>query len=347
MGILTLPASTLQRSVATVLGAAGAPDDIAEVVARSLVLSNLKGVDSHGFVRVADYLQYVRDGRIDPGSRPVVTRRGPIVWVEGRRAFGQLAARDAALVAVEEARTHGVALAILSGSKHVGRVGEFVELCAERGCIGIAFANGGPPGGSVAPYGGLGPALGTNPIAFAFPLADRPPVVSDFSTSIVAEGKVRLHRQAGRPVPEGWLVDAAGRPSTDPEDLYRGGALLPAGGHKGYALGLLVEVLGGVLAGEGCASAGDDPGNGFVLVVVDGGDAFPAGAGRAVRALEAHVPAPGYERVVVPGGPERDAERRRAREGIPFPARTWQEFAAAAQSVGVAVPEPVEGTAGV
>lgn len=338
---LSLTAPVLHRLVARVFEAAGAPDDIADVVAASLVQSNLRGVDSHGFIRVPDYLEYVRDGRIDPAARPVVTVAGPVVQVEGHRSFGQLAAREATLAAAKCARTHGIAMAVLRGAKHVGRVGEYVELCAEEGCIGLAFANGGPRGGLVVPFGGGRRALGTNPLAYAFPVAGRSPVVADFSTSAAAEGKVRIYRDAGTPLPDGWIVNADGLPSNDPADLYSGGALLPAAGHKGYALGLLGEVLGGVLAGEGCASAGDDPGNGFVLFVVDAGDSFPAGAARAVSALESIPPAEGFERVVVPGSPELESVRQREAGGIPFSAETWLRFAAAARSVGVEVDDPV------
>jgi uncharacterized oxidoreductase len=335
----TVAAAELRALVSRILAAAGTPPDAAGRVAGSLVLAILRGVDSHGVMRVPEYLAYVRDGRVDPAAEPVVSVEGPVVRVDGRRAFGQLAAREAALAAVEQARRHGVALAVVSGVKHVGRVGEFVELCAERGCIGIAFANGGPAGGSVAPHGGTRRALGTNPLAYAFPVAGRPPVVADFSTSTVAEGKVRLRRDSGSAVPEGWLVDADGRPTTDPGDLYAGGAILPAAGHKGYALGLLVEVLGGVLAGEGCASAGDDPGNGFVLVVIDGGDGFPDGAARAVRAVEAVPPAAGFDRVRTPGDPELETEARRERDGIPLSEHTWAGLVGAARELGVEVTE--------
>jgi LDH2 family malate/lactate/ureidoglycolate dehydrogenase len=336
--LLSLPAADLRALVTGVFTAAGADGEAAESVARSLVLANLRGVDSHGFVRVPEYLDFIADGRIDPAARPVVERHGAVIRVHGRRCFGQLAASAGTLAAVEATREHGVALAVVSGVKHVGRVGEFVELCAARGILGIVFCNGGPSGGLVAPFGSRARALGTNPLAYAFPVAGRPPVVADFSTSTVAEGKVRIHAHAGKPLPAGWIIDAAGEPATDPAALYAGGALLPAAGHKGYALGLLAEVLGGVLAGEGAASTGADPGNGFVLIALDPGETFAAGAADVVAAVESCEPAAGFERVMAPGGPELDEERRRSASGIPFSAETWRSFAAAAKSVGFAVP---------
>jgi LDH2 family malate/lactate/ureidoglycolate dehydrogenase len=326
-----------------VFAAVGAPADVADAVAGSLVASNLRGVDSHGAMRLPEYVGYVRNGLVDPTARPTVSVAGAVVTVAGRHAFGQLAARTGTLAAVEAAEEHGIALGVVSEVKHVGRVGEFVELCAERGFLGLAFCNGGPPGGLVAPFGGRGRALGTNPLAYAFPVAGRSPIVADFSTSAVAEGKVRVYGEDGLSLPAGWIVDADGRPSRDPADLYAGGAILPAGGHKGFALGILVEVLGGVLAGEGCASAGDDPGNGLVLVVVELGEAFPAGASRAVAALEAAEPADGFERVQVPGAPELATIAVREADGIPIPAVTWSALVAAARSVGVEPPQVADG----
>jgi LDH2 family malate/lactate/ureidoglycolate dehydrogenase len=336
---VTLRAAELQALVARVFRAAGAVDDTAAEVARSLVLADLRGVESHGCMRVPEYLEYIRNGRIDPRARPTVKRHGALVRVDGHGCFGQLAAREAALGAADTAAANGVAVAIVSGVKHVGRVGEFVELAAERGLIGLAFVNGGPPGGLVAPFGARTRALGTNPLAYAFPVAREAPVVADFSTAAAAEGKVRVYRQARRPLPEGWIVDADGRPSKDPEDLYRGGSLLPAAGHKGYALGLLGEVLGGVLAGEGCACTGADPGNGMVLVVLDPGVGFAALAAEAVAAVRACEPASGGGRVVVPGEPELGVEQQRLNEGIPLSPWLRVALLEAAEALGIRLPE--------
>jgi uncharacterized oxidoreductase len=195
----------------------------------------------------------------------------------------------------------------------------------------------------VAPYGGGGPVLGTNPIAYAVPAGARAPIVADFSTSTVAEGKVRLALQRGARLPGGWILDAAGRPSTEPGDLYAGGSLLPAGGHKGYAIGLLVEILGGILAGAGCASLGTHPGNGLFLVVLDPAvwgdrDAFLAAVDRVIEAVEGVAPAEGVDRVRLPGEPETETEALRRRRGIPITEGTWQELAGAAASVGVELP---------
>jgi LDH2 family malate/lactate/ureidoglycolate dehydrogenase len=322
----------------------GTAPDIAEVVAASLVGSNERGVDSHGCIRIPEYVQAIERGSVDPKARPSMSRDGNVIRVAGNRGFGQPAAREMTLVGVQAAQSSGVALATLNGVRHIGRLGEFVELAAARGCIAFMTSNSGPPGGLVAPFGGRRRALGTNPLAFAIPAGKRPAIVADFSTSVAAEGKVRLYRHAGRPLPEGWLIDAGGRPSRDPDDLYAGGAILPATGYKGFALGLMVELLGGVLAGEGCASTGDDPGNGVVLVIIDvtrfrALDAFGSNVDVVIEALQSVPPAAGFDQVVVPGAPEVTASRERNASGIPVLERTWMTIVDAARRLGVGVDE--------
>jgi LDH2 family malate/lactate/ureidoglycolate dehydrogenase len=336
----TVHAETLAALIRDVLAAAGAPAETAEIVAGSLVLSNLKGVDSHGVVRVAQYVREIETGRIDPLARPVVDDRGAAIVLDGRWCFGQIAAREATRLAVERSAQTAVAVATVSSVQHVGRLGEYVETAAASGRVALACTNTGPAGGRVAPHGGREPSLGTNPFAYAVPAGANPAVVADFATSAAAEGRLRLARQTGSPVPEGWIVDAEGKPTTDPNDYYAGGALLPAGGHKGYALGLLAELLGGVLAGAGCASAGDEPGNGVVMVLLDPArwrplETFLAGVDRAVDAVCRVPPAPGFRRVQLPGGPEAEVEAERRVRGIPVPEATWREFAQTARSLGV------------
>jgi len=338
----TVGAETLTTLVRRIFVAAGAPAETALAVAGSLVRSNLKGVDSHGIVRVAEYLQAIQDGRIAPSATPAVERLGGVVRVDGRRAFGQVAAHEAARAAAEEARAGGHAVATLAGVHHVGRLGEPVETIAAAGCVGLAFCNGGPPGGRVLPVGGSRPVLSADPIAYAVPAGRHAPIVADFSTSAAAEGRLRLARQRGARVPEGWIVDAHGRPTTDPDAFYAGGALLPAGAHKGYALGLLVEILGGVLAGAGTASTGEAPGNGLVLLALDPGrfrdrDTFLGAVDRVIEAVAAVPAAAGVDRVRLPGEPEAETESVRRLEAVPVGEGTWLELVEAARGVGVEV----------
>jgi uncharacterized oxidoreductase len=326
----------LTAIVERILEAAGADGEAAALVAASLVESDLCGVSSHGAMRVPEYLRAIGSGRIDPAARPAVAAdHGAVVVLDGRGAFGQVAGGELVAAAVQRARVHGVGLGLLAGVTHVGRLGEWVGRVADGGCIAVAWCNCGDPYGNVVPFGGRHARLGTNPIAYAVPGGAEPAIVADFSTSIVAEGKVRLLRHGGRPVPDGWLLDAAGEPSTDPEALYAGGAIMPAAGHKGFALSLLVEILGGVLAGAGCASLGETPGNGLVLLAIDPGRgaAGPAFAERVTAVLESVRGAgPG---VRIPGEPEREERARRRAAGVPLIAAVWRTLVDAAATVGV------------
>jgi LDH2 family malate/lactate/ureidoglycolate dehydrogenase len=339
-GSQTVPAAELQALVERILRAAGADDEAAALVAASLVASDLRGVESHGVIRVAEYVRAIGSGRIVPTARARIVREsGAVVALDGERAFGQVAARQLAELATERARRHGVALATLAGVNHVGRLGEWVEIPAAAGCVALAWCNCGEAGGNVVPFGGRAPRLGTNPIAYAVPAGFGRTVVADFSTSVVAEGKVRLFLHAGRPVPDGWIVDGSGQATNDPAELYRGGAILPMGGHKGFALALLVEILGGILAGAGCVSLGDSPGNGVVLLAIDPASAdFAERVATLLDAVRSSPPdaedGPG---VLIPGEPEAASAERREREGVPLSPAARSVLVEAAGLVGVVV----------
>jgi hydroxycarboxylate dehydrogenase B len=325
------------------LRAVGTPDDLAAVVAGGLHGANLAGHDSHGLVRLPMYVRDARDGKIHPTTRAeVARRRGATACVSARRGWGQPAARLAAQTAAEIASEHGVGAVVLQDSPHVGRMADYVELIAARGQLGMTVTNARP---NVAPFGGRARRLGTDPIAFAIPRVDgRPPIVVDFATSVRAEGKVRVARAAGRQVPPGTLIDAEGRPSVNPEDYYAGGALLPAEGHKGYALAVAIEGLGGILSGMGPAmlpAYGD--GNGMFIMALEieafiAAEQYMGQVEEMAGALESTPTAPGVEQVLLPGQPELLSAERRRREGIPIAQATMQELHELAAELGAVLP---------
>ncbi len=323
----------LLRLACAGLEEAGAPPLTAAAVGESLVEANLRGHDSHGVRRVAPYVQFVRDGHLDPAAEPVVgARHGAVVIVDGQRGFGQLAARLAVSELAGLAREHGVAAAVIRRSNHIGRLGEYVEALAEQGLISLAFCNSDP---TVAPFGGRERRLGTNPLAWAAPRRPpAPPIVMDWATSAIAEGKLAISQARGEPAPDGVMLDAAGEPSTDPAAFYDGGALLPFGAHKGSGLSVMIELVGGALSGMGVSSlAGHGEGNGTVLLALDVGAFMPRedfeGQAEAFCAeLAGTAPAAGFDEVLVPGEIERRRRARRAREGVPIPAATWSELEA-------------------
>lgn len=328
---MIVQAVALEALGTRILTAAGASPADAEVVVGSLVRSNLLGHDSHGVRRLLDYVAQVRSGRIDPRAVPEAetTRPGAVV-VHGRRAFGQLAARRAVRELEAVVRAQGSGVAVIRECNHIGRLGEYVADLAERDLVGLAFGNADP---TVAPHGGRERRLGTNPLAWAAPRGlGLPPLVMDWATSGVAEGKLRVARDRGERVAPGLVLDAQGRPTTAPADFYAGGALLPFGGHKGYGLSVLIEVVGGLLAGVGIGSLpGYQGGFGTVLVAFDIAAFLPARqfreqAERFCRLLAETPPARGHEGVMVPGEPEERTRRDRARDGIPIADRTWHEL---------------------
>jgi uncharacterized oxidoreductase len=333
--------------VGRIFVAAGAPPDAAQTVAASLVSSDLVGHESHGVVRVRQYLDAIRRGDLDPAARPqIIHSEKGVLTVDAQRGFGQVAARYTMEQGIARARQHGLAAAGLIHCGHVGRLGEWVQLAAEQEAIALAFCNGGGVRGIVTPFGGAARLLGTNPIAAAIPVAGHAPIVLDFATSAVAEGKVRVARNRGKSIPEGWVLDSQGRPSTDPNALYADGMLLPAATHKGYALSLLVEFLGGILTGNGSPALGNvRPGNGVLFLVLDMAAFRPlaetmADGARLAETVKAVPPAPGFDEVLLPGEPEQRMQSERRAQGILVDDATWALLAEDAAQLQIEWPQP-------
>ncbi len=323
----------LRKFTIEVLTAMGTPLAHAEVVCENLVGANLVGHDSHGVLRLTTYAGWVDDGHIVPGLDPEVTSEfGATARVDGRWCWGAVGAKLATEKAIELARQYGVAAVTLDHCAHIGRLGSYTEMMAEAGMAGIATTN---HMAAVAPFGGKDRVLGTNPWALATPRGeDEHPIVVDFATSGVAEGKLRVARAKGETVATGLIVDSAGNPSQIPADFYNGGALLPFGGHKGYGLSLMADLLGGLLSGAGSGSTTDFAGaNGTLFLAIDiqrfmSLDSFRAQAEGVVQRIHASSPAAGFSSVLLPGEPEDAMRARRRVEGIPIPESTWEELQA-------------------
>jgi LDH2 family malate/lactate/ureidoglycolate dehydrogenase len=333
-----LHAPQLATFVERIFAAAGAPSDIATTVAESLVRSDLVGHDSHGVVRVRQYLDSIERGDLDPAARPqIVHERPTLCLVDACKAFGQVAARFAIEQGIDRARDYGLAAVGLKQCGHVGRLGEWVELAARENFAALAFCNG-----------GAARVLSTNPVAAALPTGDDYPVVLDFATSAVAEGKVRVARNRNKPIPEGWIVNKAGEPTTNPNDLYEGGMLLPAAGHKGYGLSILVEYMGGILTGAGCPCFESFvPGNGVLFLVIDV-EAFRPFAeyqqdsAELLSRLKGATPAPGFTEVMLPGEPEQRMLAQRTAEGLTIDDATWTHLTEAARDFDIETAIPAE-----
>ncbi|MBI1801649.1 MAG: Ldh family oxidoreductase [Chloroflexi bacterium] len=319
--------------------AAGVAPAIARRVMQGLVRANTYGIHSHGVVRLADYVNHVKSGRIKVDALPVVVKENAVTaLLDGQWGFGQVVAERAMQLAIEKARANGAGIVCAMNSNHIGAIGEYTEMAANAGMIGLAIVNG--IGKLVAPHGGRARMLSTNPIAFSVPVPGGRPLLMDFATSAVAEGKIKVARNKGAKVPRGWILDKEGASSDDPEDFYAGGFLLPVGAHKGYGLSIMVEILAGLLSGAGAALLDTPPSNGCFFLALSPdffrpSEAFLADVRRLVDALRSTPPLDDAEPVLVPGDPETKAEARHRREGIELDAVTWQTIVDAGRSVGV------------
>ena len=314
----------LERAGSAILEAVGTPADIAAVVTSSLVDANLAGHDSHGVIRLASYVANVRSGQVQPAARAQVEALGGgCARVDGAWGWGQPAARLATRQASDLAAEHGVALVTIGRCNHIGRLGEYVEMLVAAGRMALMTCNARP---AVAPHGGYTRLLGTNPVAWGAPRGgDAAPLVVDFATATIAEGKLRVAHVAGRQAPAGALLDREGRPTEATADFYAGGALTTFAGHKGFGLSVMAEVLGGILSGTGASAAADfEGGNGTAIVALDVARFMPPSRFNAqveafVDGLHGAPRAPGFDEILVPGEPEWRSRLRRLEEGIVVP----------------------------
>ncbi len=326
--------------IQNILMAVATPTEIAATVAHSLVDADLKGVESHGILRVPHYLALIRRGYLKAGNRPTVTRETPsLAIIDAHQGFGHFALGQLCDLVATKARRVGIAFGGLINTTHTGRIGGFAERIVEQGQA-IQILGGGahrsPEHVSVVPFGGRERILSTNPVTVGWPGGKFGPVVADFSTSMTAEGKVRFYRERGQLLPAGWILDKAGVPSRDPNDLYAGGAILPMGAHKGYGLSLFNEFLGGIMLGTPYEAN-------WSVVVIDVStfadpETVKAAAESLLTRIKASQTAQGHAEVLLPGERERVMARARAQDGIPVTKVIWDQLAAAGSALGVEPP---------
>lgn len=337
-------ATHLEELTRDIFAARGVPHADAAWIATLLVRSNLRGHDSHGVIRLPLYVRAMKAGEVNPEPRITIEADTPTTaLVDGDHGFGQVVARRGIALGIEKAAAQGLAAVTLKRTNHIGRLADYAEMAAERGLIGLLWANA-PMALNVAPWGGAARRLGTNPHAIAVPGPEGAVAMShDFATSVIAEGKLKVKFARGEKVAPGIMLNAAGEPSTDPREFYASppGSLLPAGEHKGFGLSLAVEILGGILSGTGAARATRGPvQNGTLMVCLDPTCFVPLEVFHAqVATLFAFVRsaplAVGAKEILIPGEPEARMERERRAAGIPIEEETWRQIAACAAEVGV------------
>jgi uncharacterized oxidoreductase len=336
-----IDAIALSGIVAAVMQSAGSRPDEAATIARRLVDSNLAGHESHGVIRVAKYLEWVRQGWLRPNQQPsVVAESDGYAIVDGNRGFGQVVGEFAMRLGIAKAARTGIALVGLRNCGHLGRVGDWAEMAAQDGQVSLHFLN--TSGAQrVAPFGGTDRRLSTNPISIGVPIEGKPPVILDITTSMVAEGKLMVAMNKGEHVPEGWIVDAHGAPTCDPAAFYAGGALRTIAGHKGSGLAIVTDLLAGAIS-TGRSSDPDDPvlRNNMLSIFIAPTLYDPEGsvlreARRLVDWVKASPPADPAQPVLVPGEIERSTRAERLAQGVPLDARTCEDLLDAARAAGV------------
>lgn len=343
----TLSAAQLRALGVTILSAAGVPPADAEVVAGELAEANLVGHDSHGVMRLVQYVQMIQDGHVKPGTPIETVREGAgFAVLNANFNLGQIAAQAALAVALAKAKATGTATVLVRDCNHVGRLGSYVEQATRDGCLALMAVNSPGPGG-VAPYGGIDRKLGTNPICMAAPWQNSA-LVLDMTTSATAEGKLRVAFQKGESVGEGVMIDGSGRPTINPGDYYNKpyGAILPLGGnmgHKGFGLAVMLDVFCGVLSGAGVAREDLPRGsNGVWLHVLEIERFLPrseydAWMQRYVAYLKDCRLQPGCPEILLPG--EIELRRRKDREsaGVVIPDETWRQINETATKLGAKI----------
>lgn len=325
--------------------ASGVPEAEAEIVARHCVAANLAGHDSHGIIRVPDYIDRVKRGHIVPGAPfKVVQESTTTTVIDGHWGFGYVVTEQAMKLTIEKARKHNVAAATVSRQGHIGRLASYTLMAAENNMIGLITADSGRSPKQVVPFGGRAPRLGTNPLSIAVPSELEGPLFIDFATSAVAGGKISLAAARGESIPGNWIIDSEGKATTDPKKHKQGGALLPLGGtegYKGYGLAVIVEILCGLLTGLGFGVEPTGKHNDGCFLAVFNVDAFLPIArfkkevADLAKFLKDTPPAEGSQGVLYPGEIEFQAESDRRKNGVMIEDATWAKLGEIAASHGV------------
>jgi hydroxycarboxylate dehydrogenase B len=336
----TIKPETLTEFTVKMLKAVGSSDEEARIVAEHLVQANLYGVDSHGVIRIPEYIDEIEHDRMKVMTSPkLIKETKATATIDAQFGYGQVAAKMSMNLAIKKAQDYGIGAVTVFNCGHTGRIGAYPVLAAEKNMIGIFLVKGG--GGAVSPYGGTSNYLGTSPFSFAVPTGTNEPMFADFATSASSEGKIRVYLSKGLQTPAGWLLNKEGKPTTNPADLYEGGTILAFGQHKGYAINLLVEALGGALSGGGVAEEFIGA-NGIFAQAINIEffvpiNEFKANIDRLVKKMRTSPTQDGFTEVMVPGDPER-REMMKRKDGIYINDKIWGDIAKAADKYHVPMP---------
>jgi len=343
----------LTRFVASIFSQIACSTEESQRIAHYLVSANLSGHDSHGVVRVPRYVQMKHEGAVIADQQVKVVSDTPVIAVlDGGYGFGQSVAPQATRIGIDKCKQLGLSAITLRNAGHIGRVGDFAEKAAAEGLVSVHFVNA---AGSilVAPFGGVDRRFSTAPFCVGLPRPGKSPLILDFATSVVAEGKVLVASQGGKQIPPDALIGPDGTMGSNPELLYgkyeatgprdhrKGeGAIRAFGEHKGSGLAVMCELLGGALSGTGATSPGRPFANGMMSLFIDPARIdptpfFPSEVDRYISYLKASRLADPEAEILMPGETEERYREQRRREGCPLPADTWQSIVECAKREGL------------
>jgi hydroxycarboxylate dehydrogenase B len=351
---MIIPAKSLSLYVAKIFEKNGVSAEESERIGHRLVNANLTGHDSHGVIRVPRYVNWLADGTLVKGQEvSVVSDSGVIAVLDGHNGFGQSVGEQAVKIGIDKALENGVGIIALRNAGHLGRIGDWAEMAVDAGLISIHFVN---VSGSllVAPFGGVERRMSTNPVTIGVPRDGEAPLILDFATSIVAEGKVLVASKGGKALPDNALISPDGTITGDPKALYGEGdaiktydnragegAIRAMGDHKGSGLALMCEILAGALTGGGCAGP-DKPvlQNGMLSIYMSieqfgSKDAFASEMRQYLDFFKSAIPVDAASPVLMPGEPEQARRLDRGANGIELPDETWASIVETAHAAGL------------
>lgn len=338
-------AEELKEIVIRIFLKIGVSKKVASRVVEHLVNADLVGVSSHGVMRIPQYITWIKDGTIKPNAKiKIIKETDLMVSIDARKSFGQVAAYEASKIAVVKGKSKGMGLVTVKNASHIGRLGEYAEQIVENDLICLIIANAQGAGQLVAPWGGKERRLSANPMAWGIPSGEgNSPIILDFSTSIVAEGRILIHRSMNKIIPEGWVIDFNGEPTTDPNDLYGPpeGSILPMAGHKGFGLSLIIELLSGALSGGGCSRKNVDKFyNSFTIITIDPSQVcnyfnFLDSINGFIEYVKSSAPIKDGAQIILPNDAENENKKINSLYGIKIEDGIWKTILSVAKGLGL------------
>jgi len=344
--VVYVKADDLRKFAHEVLVKVGVPDEYAKIVADHLVLAELRGISSHGIMRLPLYVEGIMKGEINPKPQIKIIREGMVhALIDGDNGIGQVVAFKATNIAISKAKKIGIGIAGARNLRHVGMLAYYIMKIIENEMIGVAMANASP---TVAPLGCKRPITGTNPLAIGFPVRDKPPIILDMATSIVARGKILAAIKKGEKIPEGWAMNKEGKITTDPKEAAEG-ILLPFGGYKGFGLALIIDIISGIMTGGNYSlkmRRGWYTQGGFFVAAIRIDifrpyDEYLREIKEYIERVKATPTVKGVE-VLLPGEPEFRTYIKRLESGLPIDEEIFNELKNLANKFNVPIPQIIK-----